>query len=72
MARFQFLGLTPRPGLVKQYGPVLKIRCHCKDGSTKEFEAPRPSGFRPGDVIEVSDSRAVRHLEADTRFERLV
>lgn len=44
-----------------------KVRLHLKDGTRVEVTIP-PSGDRS---FEVTDERAIRHLEADPRYTRV-
>lgn len=41
----------------------VKVRCTLKDGSKIEFDPNQP--------FEIEDERALRHLEADTRFDKM-
>lgn len=74
MARFKYLGEPERPHLVKKQGPVLGFRFHMQDGSLSELLAPDPKvGFlKDQDLgIDITDSRVLRHLRTDPRFEEL-
>ncbi len=71
MAKFEFVGLKDRPGLVKNMGVVTKIRLHQKDGARVELLPPNGEHWKVGDSLTVDDERAARHLDADPRFRRV-
>jgi len=71
MAQFKFIGEKNRPGLFKVGGSILKIRVNHLGEGKLEFEPPNGKAFSKGDVIEVEDSRAIRHLRVDPRFEEV-
>lgn len=74
MARFQYNGEPPRPKLVTSYGPTLKIRLKMKDGTVQELTpVPPATRFEIGQDIgyDITDERAIRYLEVDSRFTRL-
>ncbi len=45
---------------------VVKVKCHCKDGS--HVEHPAVGGQV---VVDTNDERACRHLDADPRFVKI-
>ena len=73
MARFRYLGEPDRPGFVKQMGSTIKIRVRQKNGTTLELLPKTGGKFTPGQDIgyDITDERAIRHLESDTRYERI-
>lgn len=74
MARFKYNGEPSRPKLVTNYGPTLKIRLKMKDGTAQELTpVPPATRFEIGQDIgyDITDERAIRYLEVDSRFTRL-
>jgi len=74
MARFKYLGEKLRPGLVKVYGPCTQINVPKKDGTSSHFTPVPPSTqFVIGEDIgyDVTDSRSIRYMQVDTRFEQI-
>lgn len=73
MARFKYKGPKPRPQ-VKIPGKTKEMRFHCKDGTTlRLFPKPPNKFFAPNQDIgyDITDSRVIRHLEADPKFQRI-
>jgi len=67
MADFKFLGDPNAFG-----GKVLKIRCQHKDGTSPDHDPPSGhTEWLVNDVISVTDSRAIRQLQNDPRFEQI-
>lgn len=73
MARFKYLGETPRPNMVKKYGPTSKVRVPCTDGTKLDIVPPNGKEFVVGEDIgvDIDDERALKCLRADSRFEEL-
>lgn len=71
MARFKYKGELPRPGVVVQYGPTVKLTVPAAGGSRVVIE--NPAGFPVGEVIEhdFTDSVAINFLMNDPRFEQV-
>ena len=73
MARFKYLG-EPVRAYVEEYGPCTQIKLPKKDGSIQTLVAPnQTTGFPINEDIgtEITDSRSLRHLRADPRFQEI-
>lgn len=72
MAQFIYKGEVPRPGLVANYGPAIKLAIPKKDGSKTVLE--NPSGFPVGAVLpfDFTDSFSLFFLRNDPRFQEVV
>lgn len=75
MARFKYLGeIPPHGGFLVSQGPCKKIMVPLKNGTTQVINAPdQVNGFPIGEDIgvDITDSRAIRVLQADVRFSQL-
>ena len=74
MARFKYLGEPAMQGVT--WGPCLKIRISCSDGSVEEYLPIEPATeFVIGEDTghEFTKDRCLRHMRADTgRFEEII
>lgn len=75
MARFKYMGEFPvHGGILVVHGPCFQIRLPKKDGTVIIVDAPDPiNGFIVGaDIgVDIIDSRAIRILQMDSRFEQI-
>ena len=73
MARYKFLGEPARPYVVT-YGPCLNVTVPSKTGKVTYEAADQVTGFVIGNDIgfEITDTRSLRILDADNRFEKIV
>lgn len=75
MARFKYNGeIPPHAGLLIAQGPCKQIRIPLKDGTYQVINAPdQVHGFTLGaDIgVDITDSRAIRIMQADVRFTQL-
>jgi hypothetical protein len=71
MARYKFLGEPPF-SFVETMGPTNTIIIPLKDGGSQTLEGP-PGGFVVDQDIghDITDSRAIRSMDVDIRFERI-
>lgn len=73
MARFKYLGEPPRDYVVT-YGPTTAIKIKKHDGSVQTLTPVDPAvefAVNADIGYEITDSRALRQLRADTRFEEI-
>jgi hypothetical protein len=73
MARFRYLGETPRPGIT--YGPCKQIKLKKKDGTTQTLlPVPPETEFPVGEDIghDITDQMSLLQMRPDTRFQEIV
>jgi len=77
MAKFKFKGIgdVQNVGVAKMGDPI-EFRFNGNGGKRihkpgKDASGKDKSKFDPGDLIEETDERAIRHLRADPRFEEV-
>ena len=70
MARFKYLG--EKAPSIRAQGPCMQINIPKKDGTWTEIDAPS-GGFVIGNDIgvDITDSRSIRVMQADTRFQQI-
>lgn len=65
---FEYKGEIDRP-YIDAPGPVLEIKIPTQRDGKVSYPPPNGTGWTPGDTLETDDSRSIRVLQADPRFE---